>query len=385
MKLKTSKYKYILFVALGLFSFGHAHAAILYSQAANQDVFAGQTFVVDWYVDSENKSLNVVDLGLGYSTDTLEVVEASAGNSLINLWIKNPTFDNAAGRLSLTGGVANGILSDKIPIFRTVFRAKAAGSAYIKLDPGSEILLNDGAGTSELLKFRDEAFNIYPANFKPLEITSSTHPDQNGWYQNPNVILSFVPKPGFDYSASFSSNPEIIPDNAAKPVPDKFAYDNLPDGIYYFKVNQKQGSGNWQEAGVYRVQIDQTPPEDFTPVAGSEAGKNFVSFSTLDKMSGISHYKVEAGLFYGRETADSRIILPKFVIGKKITVTAYDLAGNQKRETINYDGGMSLAVFWGLLAALLVLIGSLIYFGTNFLKRFRKQINENKIEDEKAN
>src|SRR4051812_5031155 len=62
-----------------------ASAATIFSQAANQDVYAGQTFVLDWYLDTENKPINAVDLGLSFSTDTLEVVDASTGNSLINL------------------------------------------------------------------------------------------------------------------------------------------------------------------------------------------------------------------------------------------------------------------------------------------------------------
>src|SRR5581483_4180474 len=189
---KMKKYLFLLSLTL-IFAASRAHAAILYSQTANQDIYEGQSFVVDWFLDTENKSINSIDLNLIFSKN-LEVTEANPGNSLVSLWLKTPTADNSSDKIELTGGIPNGVDGDKIPIFRSVFTAKSTGPAFVRLDPSSAILLNDGSGTSEELKFKNLEFNIYPKDFIPLQITSSTHPDQNQWYSSRDVTIKFNPK-----------------------------------------------------------------------------------------------------------------------------------------------------------------------------------------------
>jgi hypothetical protein len=361
---------FLLVLISGLFlGSSRAQAAVLFSQAANQDTYEGQSFVVDWYLDTENQSVNVLDLGLKFSPQTLEVVETSAGNSLLNLWVKNPVADNQNGTIKLTGGITSGIKDSKVPIFHTVFRAKTAGAAFINLDPASQILLNDGRGTTTQLKFKNENFNIYPKDFIPVKISSTTHPDSNAWYANHDVSINFETKPEYQYSYSFSSNIELVPDNLPMSVPAEISYPSRPDGIYYFKLNSKKATDNWQEAGVYRVQIDSTPPEEFAPEIGTDSSmfdaKPFVSFSTVDKTSGISHYKVKLGAFNTQDSASSPVVLPKIMIGKTIEVTAYDTAGNTRTEKINYPQGISP---WFLYGGLLIL-AILVFFVVKFFNR----------------
>jgi hypothetical protein len=354
--------KYILLILLPVVYCLLPHlalATVLYSQSANQDIYEGQTFVIDWFLDTENKPINSLDLKLDYSTDTLEVVEANAGSSLINLWIKSPVADNQNGQLTLTGGIANGISSNKVSVFHSVFKAKKTGVASIKLNPSSVILLNDGRGTNEALKFKDVLFNINPKDFAPGSIISSTHPDQNIWYKNRDVQIKFTPKADTDYSFSFSSNIEIIPDDQIQKVPEVFSYTNLPDGIYYFKVNSKVGPSTWQEAGIYRTQIDATSPESFEPIIGRDpsifGGEQFVSFSTVDKTSGISHYTIKVGLF-GKETeTSSPYQLHKPFVGDDVVITAYDRAGNSTITHVKWLGYISVMLF----KLILILVGLL--------------------------
>jgi hypothetical protein len=354
----------ILFAVLCVLFTKQALAATLYSQAANQEVYVDQSFVVDWYLDSEGKSINSLDLKLNFSPDTLEVANASTGNSLVSLWIKSPVADNNSGSLELVGGIPNGLNSDHIPIFRTVITAKKEGPAFIRLGEASAVLLNDGLGTSELMKFKNEEFNVYPKDFQPIEISSSTHPDSNKWYSLRDVALKFLPKADTDYSYSFSSNIEIIPGNLTQEIPNEIKYQSEPDGIYYFKLNSKVGPSNWQEAGVYRIQIDATSPEEFQPVIGSDSsilkGNPFLSFSTVDKTSGISHYTVKVGLFGKGIETQSPYKLYKPLVGDSITVTAFDSAGNTRVETISWPGYVSTKWF----EIILVLIGlaSIVWF-----------------------
>jgi hypothetical protein len=344
---------------------------VLYSSAANQDVYEGQTFVIDWFLDTESKPVNMLDLKLNFSKDTLDIANASAGNSLISLWLKPPAADNANGTIELTGGIPNGSISSRLPIFRMTVRGKSPGTAFINLDPGSTVLLNDGSGSSEALKFKNEAFNVYPRGFLPVQISSPTHPDPDAWYKNRDVAIMFHPKPGEDYSFSFSSNIEIVPDNQKQDVPAQITYKNMPDGIYYFKLDSKIGAADWKEAAVYRVQIDDGPPEPFSPAIGSDptifSGSKFVSFATVDKISGISYYKVKVGLFGKTIETQSPYKISKPIVGDTVLVEAVDQAGNRRDASIAFQGYIPTKVFeW-----LLVLIGLTAIAGI-----FRKQISK---------
>src|SRR5579885_3772730 len=85
---------FVLIFGFCFLNFHSAHAAILYSQAANQDVYQGQNFVVDWYLDSEGVSLNTIDLKLNFSKSNLSVAQTTTGNSVVSVWVKNPIADN---------------------------------------------------------------------------------------------------------------------------------------------------------------------------------------------------------------------------------------------------------------------------------------------------
>ncbi|MBX4191593.1 MAG: hypothetical protein KW804_02210 [Candidatus Doudnabacteria bacterium] len=349
-----------------IFNFQTADAVLLYSQAANQDIYEGQTFLVEWFLDTEGKAVNTIDLKINYSKDTLEASTATAGSSQINIWIKNPTIED--GKISLIGGITNGLKDNKILLFKSVFTAKQKGQASVTLDPESKILLNDGRGTEDILKFRNILFNIYPKEFIPVKITSPSHPDSNAWYKNNDVQIVFEPKEGIDYSYRFSNNVELIPDDKKDDV-SNLHFDDRPDGIHYFKLNSKTANTNWQETGVYRIQIDTTAPESFESFIGSDPsvfeGKPFLSFSTLDKTSGMSHYKVKVGLFGRLIETQSPYKLKKPIIGDEVVVTAYDLAGNSIDSKVKWPGYISVMTF----KLILVLVGVLVLLLPKLLRK----------------
>jgi hypothetical protein len=356
-----------------LFSFHSTQAATLYAGSAYQLVYQGQTFVVDWFLDTEDQSINAVFLNLNFSTETLEVASADPGQSILNLWVDPPRADNRAGTISLTGGVPAGFNTQNAPIFRTTFRAKKSGNAQIRMDSTSAVLLNDGKGTQAELKFQVLSFIIQPPGFLPVKIVSPTHPDSNKWYRDGRVIIKFEPQPGDEYSCSFSSNVEIFPDDLRDEVLDQIVYENLSDGIYYFKINSRTApsaklpaGGPWQEAGIFRVQIDATPPEEFEPLIGADpavfGGSEFLSFSAVDKTSGMSHYRVRQGILdFWHETKLTNYLLHRPLAGDKIFVQAWDSAGNVRTKEIEFKGYLSMRTFWGLISlAGLILLAFLI-------------------------
>jgi hypothetical protein len=108
-------------------------------------------------------------------------------------------------------------------------------------------------------------------------------------------------------------------------------YPDLEDGIYYFHLKQKLPAEDWSKAIAYRAMIDVTPPEPFELKIGKDPSvfedKYFLSFAVQDKMSGIDYYEVKEGKRDWKR-AVSPYLLEEQSLSKKITVRAYDKAGN---------------------------------------------------------
>src|SRR3989344_2185863 len=375
-KRKSSRSRWTILFILALFSglllgFNKAHAALLYSGSATEVVYANQSFIIDWYLDTQGQAVNSINLLLNFTPDTLQVLKATAGGSAVNLWIKAPEFENQAGTVSLIGGIAGGANTDKFPVFRTVFQATKSGPAKISLDETSTVLLSDGLGTKMKLSFQPVSFAVQVVDETQLEIKSETHPDELAWYQQNLVEVKVTPRPKELYSFSFSSNADMSPDNQADDVNQPLTFKDLVDGIYYFKLNSKVGNANWQAAVVKRFQIDTEPPLSFTPQVASEpsifGGAPFVSFATTDKVSGIAYYEVRVG-FLGlwTKTNKTSYVLPTLTISDRVQVRAVDLAGNEQfAETQNNQSNQgSIFTNWWLWFIILIslVLASLFWF-----------------------
>jgi hypothetical protein len=382
MKNKTDTIKYLLgtaaVVAALFFAPKPAQAATLYSGAANQVVYKGQSFVVDWYLDSQDSAINTVDLKLTYSKALLDVVDVNAGSSALDLWVKSPTFSAEDGTIQLTGGLSGGLKSNRIPIFSVTFMPKDTGEARINMDQQSQVLIADGQGTPAPLLFNPVVFAINPAEAALNAIRSNTHPDQTKWYKENRAVLKFLPKDGEQYSYSFSSNSELFPDDAADPLRDEYVYDHLPDGVYYFKLNSKTGNGAWSEAGVYRIQIDATPPEQFEPAIASDSsifdGSPFLSFAAKDKASGVARYEVRYGIGGWQPVDQTFIRIPGLVLGSSIEVKAVDEAGNEQISRVSLKDLPQVSAYrqwflWGIIISAGLVAVFLLRLGYKRLNR----------------
>jgi hypothetical protein len=359
-----------------------SQAAVLYTGSANQVVYMDETFLVEWYLDTQGQPINTMDLALTYSTDNLEVVDLNVGGSVVDFWVEAPQFDNAQGRIELTGGMA-GVSDSKLPVIKATLRPLKPGSAKISLDPKSEVLIADGQGTSAVLTFSEVNFVVNPAAAKQGRIKSQTHPDSAVWYKDRSVELVVETKPEEEYSYSFSSNIEIFPDQNPEQIDGPLTYNDLPDGIYYFKLNsrQKDTANNWQEAAVYRVMIDATPPDEFTPaIAKDEAvfeGQPFVSFVTTDSASGVAYYEVRANFLDGwKRTNDNYFKLPGLVLGDTIDVKVVDEAGNVRITQVEVDKNLVSPyfynpIFWGIILILIGIVTLLVRTYFNLYKKHK--------------
>ena len=109
----------------------------------------GKTFSVRLAVDTGDNSINLVEANLSFSKNTLEVTGFSKSGTIINLWFNEPDFSNSDGKIYFSGGIPNPGFTGIGRIIIINFKAKAAGSAWLKVS-SAQVLANDGFGTNIL-------------------------------------------------------------------------------------------------------------------------------------------------------------------------------------------------------------------------------------------
>jgi hypothetical protein len=337
-----------------------ANSASLFLSPGNGSVVTGSTFNTSILVDTGGQAINAVSIDITFPPQLLQVVGPDPGSSFIAIWTKPPTFSNSEGKIHLEGGVPNpGLTSSSATVLTLTFRAKAPGQAKIKIEYGTKLLANDGAGTNIFITKSDAVVSITAKPPGGPTISSPTHPDQSAWYNNANPQFTWdSPQASTAISWSYDQNPTTTPDTTPEPMSQLITTKAEKDGAWYIHL-RTQADGAWGGASHFTTQIDTTAPAKFTPTVEPQKitvhQRAMVSFATTDAASGISHYeiKVESA---GANTASSFFIeqpspymLPELEAGKQVvTVRAYDKAGNLTESHLDITvtslvaGGLSI-------------------------------------------
>lgn len=136
--------------------------------------------------DLEGECVNALTGVVSYPPGTVDAVAFSKGESLLTLWAEEPVIDKEKGEVRFSGGIPGGycgrVLGDPgltnivgkivfaVPGF-TVGAPSPKPTAEIVFASGTEVLLNDGAGTPAPVVFRN-------ASFTRVETAQRT---QNDW------------------------------------------------------------------------------------------------------------------------------------------------------------------------------------------------------------
>jgi len=338
------------FIIIFLFSifyflfFDIAWAATLYLLPQSQNVYQGDSFLIELRLDSENEEINTAEINLKIPSSLLEVLDFNKGGSIFNVWAVEP--ESKDNLISLTGGIPKGFKGDGL-ILKINFLAKEIGKAEINFKEDSRVLLNDGKGTPTNLSFLEGNYEILEKPEGLPIISSTTHPDQNKWYKGNTLHLHWNLVDGAEYSYLLSKDPLAESDE----TPDKpqgeliwmgdMEYPDLEDGIYYFTLKQRLPGKDWSPKVTFRAMIDSTPPEQFKPEIGKDPaifeGKYFLSFATIDKTSGIDHYEVFEKTGKNKEwfeKAESPYLLKDQSLKSQILIKAVDKAGNEQISQI---------------------------------------------------
>lgn len=264
-----------------------ARAAEIYLDPASGKYPPGVTFGVDVRLDNQGQCINAAEVDLAYPKATLIPIEASEGDSIFSLWIKEPTIYKDYGMISFAGGLPGGYcgrvsgdpsLSNKLATVYFQFATSTVASgvsttAQLSFLPTTQATVNDGLGTAAKLT---TAGAVY------AEITQG----------------------------------EYAPENA------------------------------WQNA----LQEDTTPPEPFPVNVYKDPqifnGAPFAVFSTVDKQTGIDHYEVAEVSATDANLPDTqlnwvRAVSPYLVKNPTtdalLKVRAIDMEGNARVESYNFQ------------------------------------------------
>lgn len=312
----------------------------------------GSTFTVSVYVNTGGQSINAIEANLAFPPDKLQVVAPSAGKSLVQIWVNQPTYSNESGILRFQGTIPSpGINTESGLISTITFRVKSTGVATVRVMDTSRVLLNDGKGTDVLGQTTSGIYSlVLPPPAGPL-VSSPTNPDQEKWYAAKSSIFKWEKSSdvqGFSYV--LNDFPIDIPDDISEGLKTTVSYNNLSDGKHYFHIKSLR-EGTWGGVTSYAVNVDAHNPAafeiEFSPSERTSNKYPLTSFETTDVVSGIDHYEIKIiSLERGANVAKVQANETPFFIeasspysrplelGKyDVVVRAYDEAGNYYQAT----------------------------------------------------
>lgn len=356
-----NKAKIILLIPLMFFlivkSAVPVHAASMYI-TGGKTTAAGSIVTVNVVVSSPTQSMNAVSGRLSFPTDKLEVTSINKAGSIVNLWVREPTFSNSEGNVNFEGIVLNpGFVGSSGKILTVNFKTKTPGSAAISFAQGT-LLANDGKGTNIVSGLTRTVFTITPPppppaptpkeepqpNLIPRNLLSKQVVDQEKWYRG--VVPKFeweLPEGTTGVSAAVNKDPNYNLPNTSLGLIKEFETKNLESGIWYFYLKLKNTKG-WGSTTRHKIMLDNEKPARLEvkhiPQNNPTLPKVKIELSANDDISGLSHYEIYdedfEKPFVWTEINSKQIDLPPLPPGKHFLVArAFDKAGNFSVESLD--------------------------------------------------
>ena len=328
-----------------------AATASLFLTPAVKNAEVGATFTETVYVGTD-VAVNSAEATVTFPKDLLRVTSVSS-SGIFTLWASQPSYSNAAGTVSFSGGLPTpGYKGTSGKIVTITFKALAEGTATVAVT-GGQVLANDGQGTNVLKSQRTASVritkpappantnvntnvntNTSPPTTSAPTFSSTTNPDQDAWYRSNVVNASWQGGTGVEgYSVVFDTAPDSVPETKVTTGAASFSKDAVADGVWYLHVRAKYATG-WSPAAHYRFQIDATAPLPFTITI---VGDPTLSFETTDATSGVDHYELSL------DNAEFKTVLSPYTTPildpgtHNVAVRAYDKAGNMTESSATFD------------------------------------------------
>jgi len=178
------------------------------------------------------------------------------------------------------------------------------------------------------------------------KVTSPSHPDPQGWYQNTTAKLVWdIPTDVTSVRTLLDGNSGSIPTKVYETPIDSILIEDLEEGVSYFHLQFRNAEG-WGRVRHYRLGVDTTSPNAFDITlpenADLTAPAQTLQLEVEDEPSGIAYYTVQIDngepYEYIDETGSSTITLPELEPGHhSVIMEAFDSAGNGLVSTFSFN------------------------------------------------
>jgi hypothetical protein len=341
-----------------------ASADTLYISPSSGSYLPGKTFSVRVFVSSTAQAINAVSGTLSFPTDKLQVISVSKADSILTLWVQDPTFSNTQGNVSFEGVVPNpGFIGSSGRIITVNFKTVGQGDALVKFSSGA-VLANDGNGTNILKNIGSAAFSIgsspvpafaeEPATTKSSRdprspaapfVSSDVFADSKQWYAVDSGAFDW--KIGSDITATrllLGKLPVAEPTISYDPPIATKLLEDIGEGVWYLHVQLKNAYG-WGAVTHYQFKIDKTKPDTFSvrevPRSDDTDPRVKLSFLATDGISGIHHYSIQidgGNPVNWRDDGSSVFVTDILGPGDHTLVArAYDEAGSYAVASVDFD------------------------------------------------
>ncbi len=336
-------------------------AASIYISPSQPQIPVGKTQVFRVSVNTQGVAINTAEGVISFDPKLIEIVSVSKSNSVLNLWIEEPSFSNSTGKITFNGGaITPGYTGSSGELFTVTARGKVAGSVTFAFSDVS-IRENDGAGTDvSSAKINSVAtitagvnppvvktptvepkkpviaalpvVPVLPSKLVPVAptLTSQTHPDQTAWYNSRNLDVTWIQSTdAYGSQSIFDSKPETV---AGGPIQSGVTVKPLRgvrNGVSYLHVRQV-GAAGVSPTSHFAVHIDTDAPRDVQISASSSR----IDISATDDLSGVDHITLVIGTHdYGiipvsGDTVSYMVPADIESGSYEVTVGVFDKAGN---------------------------------------------------------
>lgn len=164
-KLKILIIIIILFFGLSIGSTVNAAQLSLSSQSNNFSL--NQEFVVELFLNTQDKEINALEGEILFPSDLLELKEVGDGNSIVSFWINQPKkiLDN---KIIFSGVIPGGYYEQKGLVLSLIFKAKQQGSGLVRVSK-TQVLENDGQGTPVKVLNLNFPFTVSKQALEPVQ------------------------------------------------------------------------------------------------------------------------------------------------------------------------------------------------------------------------
>lgn len=252
---KTHIFTHLLFslgVVLSLFTPVYSYAASM-KASSGSTIRAGDTSVIEVYVDTEGQQINSVEGSIILSDEhqgNFQIQDISLAQSSFTLWPRKPSLESNH-TISFVGGVPGGVIGDRILLFKVIVKINAPGAFTISPN-NMQAYLHDGLGTALPIPVKNSVITVGEADTSPQNKWEEIVSNDN---QAPNpFVVELIQDANLFEGKKFIS----------------FETTDGESGISHYEV--REGTYPSVRTGTTYVLIDQKSHQDIIVTAYDKAG-----------------------------------------------------------------------------------------------------------------